>query len=149
MMNFKSMHCWNPICKGFMLSHFGRVCCVGQHRGMIHTIVRKSLVKYCKTRSKRGPRQERVNMVSFVSIFWYNLNGFLNVENVQQFFFVSRQKGSRWPPGSGEWPSTKFVRQPTVKTASCWVRVRRVYLYVRRVSGLSLQVIGKVSARID
>jgi len=48
MMNFKSMHRWNPICKGFILSHFGWVCCVGQHRGMIHTIVRKSLVKYCK-----------------------------------------------------------------------------------------------------
>ena len=60
MMNFKSMHRWNPLCKGFMLSHFGRVCCVGQHRGMIHTIVRKSLVKYCKTRSKHGPRRERV-----------------------------------------------------------------------------------------
>ena len=24
--------------------------------------------------------------MSFVSIFWYNLNGFLNVENVRQFF---------------------------------------------------------------
>jgi hypothetical protein len=48
MINFKPMHRWNPICKGFMLSHFGWVCCVGQHRGMIHTIVRKSLVKYCK-----------------------------------------------------------------------------------------------------
>ncbi len=31
-----------------MLSHFGRVCCVGQHRGMIHTMVRKSVVKHCK-----------------------------------------------------------------------------------------------------
>jgi hypothetical protein len=48
MMNFKLMHRWNPLCKGFMLSHFGRVCCVCQHRRMIHTIVRKSLVKYCK-----------------------------------------------------------------------------------------------------
>ena len=64
MMNFKSMHRWNPICKGFMLSHFGRVCCVGQHRGMIHTIVRKSLVKYCKTQSKRSPRRERVNRIA-------------------------------------------------------------------------------------
>ena len=27
----KSMHCWNPLCKGFILSHFGRACCVGKH----------------------------------------------------------------------------------------------------------------------
>ena len=39
----KSMHRWNPLCKGFIL------CCVGgQHRVLIHTIVRKALVKYCK-----------------------------------------------------------------------------------------------------
>jgi len=35
-----------------------------------------------------------INMVSFVSIFWYNLNGFLNVENVRQFnFFPARKAG--------------------------------------------------------
>ena len=22
---------WNPLCKGFILSHFGRACCVGKH----------------------------------------------------------------------------------------------------------------------
>ncbi len=31
-------------------------------------------------------------MVSFVSIFWYNLNGFLNVENVRQFNFFPAKK---------------------------------------------------------
>jgi hypothetical protein len=30
--------------------------------------------------------------VSFVSIFWYNLNGFLNVENVRQFNFFPAKK---------------------------------------------------------
>jgi len=54
------MHRWNPLCKGFILSHFGWVCCVGQHRVLIHTIVRKSRVKYCKKRTKSAPRQERV-----------------------------------------------------------------------------------------
>ena len=56
----KSMHRWNPLCKGFILSHFGRACCLGQHCVLIHTIVRKALVKYSKRRSKGGPRQERV-----------------------------------------------------------------------------------------
>jgi len=56
----KSMHRWNPLCKGFILSHFGRACCVGQHCVLIHTIVRKSLVKYCKRRTKGAPRWERV-----------------------------------------------------------------------------------------
>ena len=41
----KSIYCWNPLCKGFILSHFGRACCVGQHCDLIHTIVRKSLVR--------------------------------------------------------------------------------------------------------
>ena len=27
----KLMHQWNPLCKGFILSHFGWACCVGQH----------------------------------------------------------------------------------------------------------------------
>ena len=35
-------------------------CCVGQQCVLIHTIVRKSLVKYCKTLTKRLPRRERV-----------------------------------------------------------------------------------------
>ena len=30
--------------------------------------------------------------MSFVSIFWYNLNGFLNVENVRQFNFFPAKK---------------------------------------------------------
>ena len=52
----KSMHRWNPLCKGFILSHFGRACCLGQHCFLIHTIVRKALVKYSKRRSKGGPK---------------------------------------------------------------------------------------------
>jgi hypothetical protein len=57
----KSMHHWNPLCNGFILSHFGRACWLGQHCVLIHTIVRKALVKYSKRRSKGGPRRERVN----------------------------------------------------------------------------------------
>jgi hypothetical protein len=61
----KSMHRWNPLCKGFILSHFDGACCVGKHCVLIHTIVRKSLVKYCAIDSKRHPkgipRRERVN----------------------------------------------------------------------------------------
>ena len=37
-----------------------RACCVGQHCVLIHTIVRKALVKYCKRRTKGAPRRERV-----------------------------------------------------------------------------------------
>ena len=59
----KSMHRWNPLCKGFILSHFGRACCMGQHCVLIHTIVRKSLVKYCKRPPKGTPRWERVKAV--------------------------------------------------------------------------------------
>ncbi len=33
-----------------------------------------------------------INTVSFVSIFWYNLNGFLIVENVRQFNFFPAKK---------------------------------------------------------
>ncbi len=42
------MHCWNPECKSFMLSHFERAGCVGQYCLRVHTKVRISLVKYCK-----------------------------------------------------------------------------------------------------
>ena len=56
----KSMHRWNPLCKGFILSHFGQACFVGQHCVLIHTIVRKALVKYCKRTPKGPPRRERV-----------------------------------------------------------------------------------------
>ena len=56
----KSMHCWNPLCKGFILTHFGRSCCVGQHCLLIHAIICKTLVKNCKKHTKSIPRQERV-----------------------------------------------------------------------------------------
>jgi len=56
----KSMHHWNPLCKGFILSHFGQACCVGQHCILIHVIIRKSLLKYCKRHPKGIPRRERV-----------------------------------------------------------------------------------------
>ncbi len=38
-------------------------------------------------------------MVSFVSIFWYNLNGFLHVENVQQLYFFPAKKAPDDPRG--------------------------------------------------
>ncbi len=45
-------------------------------------------------RSKHRCDARWINMVNFVSIFWYNLNGFLNVENVQQInFFPARKAG--------------------------------------------------------
>ena len=60
---------WNPLCKGFILSHFGWACCVGQHCVLIHTLVRKSLVKYCKTCTKCAPRLiarwERVKLLNY------------------------------------------------------------------------------------
>jgi hypothetical protein len=34
----KSMHRWNPLCKGFILSHFGRACYVGQLFLLIHNL---------------------------------------------------------------------------------------------------------------
>ena len=40
----KSMHRWNPPCKGFILSHFGRACCVGQQRLMLHNLTYVPLV---------------------------------------------------------------------------------------------------------
>ncbi len=40
-----------------------------------------------------------INRVSFVSIFWYNLNGFLNVENVRQFYFPPAKKAQMTPGG--------------------------------------------------
>jgi hypothetical protein len=42
MLSSKSMHCWNPPFKGFILSHFEQVGCVVQHGLLIHTIVRNS-----------------------------------------------------------------------------------------------------------
>ncbi len=30
-LSLKSMNCWNPLFKGFILSHFERVGCVGHH----------------------------------------------------------------------------------------------------------------------
>ncbi len=67
-----------------------------------------------------------INTVSFVRIFWYNLNGFLNVENVQQFYFFPRQKGSRWPPGSGA--CRVYTNTPKCRAKHLWVhRSRKKY----------------------
>ena len=46
--------------QGLHYESLWRACCMGQHCVLIHTIVRKSLVKYCKTLTKRLPRRERV-----------------------------------------------------------------------------------------
>ena len=58
MMNFQSLNRWNPLCNGFILSHFRWVCCMGQYCILIHMIVCKSLVKYCKMPHKCHPWQE-------------------------------------------------------------------------------------------
>ena len=84
----KSMHRWNPLCKGFILSHFGWVCCVGQHCVLIHTIVRLPLVKYCKRPPKGTPRWERVkcqvwkNTVLFVCSSFFSCSSFLSHGNI-------------------------------------------------------------------
>ncbi len=55
------------------------------------------------------------NTVSFVSIFWYNLNGFLNVENVPQFYFSPAKKAPDEPRGVVPGPLTKVDKNlPTV-----------------------------------
>jgi hypothetical protein len=34
----KSMLCWNPLCKGFILSHFGRACLCGATSPFVHNL---------------------------------------------------------------------------------------------------------------
>ncbi len=46
MLDFKSMYRLNPVFKGFILSCFGWVACVGQDCPQVHTKVHTSLVKY-------------------------------------------------------------------------------------------------------
>jgi len=57
----KSMDCWNPLCKGFILSHFGLACCLGQHCVLRHTIVYKALVNTVKGVPKAHLGGKRLN----------------------------------------------------------------------------------------
>ncbi len=66
-----------------------------------HTLVEREEHHHCPDTRNHRCDARWINTVSLVSIFWYNLNGFLNVENVWTILFFPRQKGSRWRPGGG------------------------------------------------
>ena len=70
-----------------------RACCLGQHCVLIHTIVRKSLLKYCKTRTKRAPRRERVK----VDIYGYCTASTENWERTSRYIVgISYARASFW-----------------------------------------------------
>jgi len=62
-------------------------------------------------------------MVNFVSIFWYNLNGFLNVENVRQFNFFPAKKAPDDSRGVVRGPSLFLFCPPGSRAGQVFLEI--------------------------
>jgi hypothetical protein len=61
MLSLKSMHCWNPLFKGFVLSHSERVGCVGHH-GVLESMCTVEISPiFCRVPHIYPPKMIEVN----------------------------------------------------------------------------------------
>ena len=65
-----SIHCWNPIFKGFILSHFGRVACVGHH-GVLESTSTVGISTKCCGVPQKCPPKRSMSVTNLILTFYF------------------------------------------------------------------------------